>query len=58
MFAYPRNQQNADQQLKDESDCYGTARQNTRIDPQAPPSAGPNAQRQQAAQHEAAQQAK
>jgi len=48
MFAYPRNQQNADQQLKDESDCYGTARQNTRIDPQAPPSAGPNAQRQQA----------
>jgi hypothetical protein len=58
MFAYPRNQQNADQQLKDESDCYGTARQNTRIDPQAPPSAGPNAQRQQARSACGGQQAK
>src|SRR5271169_6133074 len=57
MFAYPKNNQNPDQQLKDESDCYGSARQNTGIDPQAPPPAGPSAQQQQAAQQQAAQQA-
>ena len=57
MFAYPKNNQNPDQQLKDESDCYGSARQNTGIDPQAPPPQAPNAQQQQAAQQQAAQQA-
>ena len=31
MFAYPRNQQNSDQQLKDETDCYSSARQQTGI---------------------------
>src|SRR5579871_3322795 len=36
MFAYPKNQQNPDQQLRDESDCYGSARQNSGFDPQAP----------------------
>jgi hypothetical protein len=58
MFAYPKNQQHPDQQLKDESDCYGSARQNTGIDPQAPPPQGLTAQQQQAAQKEAAQAAK
>lgn len=58
MFAYPRNQQNADQQLKDESDCYGSAKQNTGVDPQSSAPAGPTAQQQQAAQQQAAQQAK
>lgn len=58
MFAYPKNQQNADQQLKDESDCYGSAKQNTGVDPQAPAPTGPSAQEQQAAQQQAAQQAK
>jgi hypothetical protein len=57
MFAYPKNQQNPDQQLKDESDCYGSARQNTGVDPQASAPAGPSAQQQQAAQQQAAQQA-
>lgn len=57
MFAYPKNQQNADQQLKDESDCYGSARQNTGFDPQAPVPTGPSAQQQQAEQQQAAQQA-
>jgi hypothetical protein len=57
MFAYPKNQQNADQQLKDESDCYGSAKQNTGVDPQAPVPTGPSAQQQQAAQQQAAQQA-
>jgi hypothetical protein len=57
MFAYPKNKQTADQQLKDESECYGSARQNTGIDPQAPAPSGPSAQQQQAAQQQAAQQA-
>ena len=57
MFAYPKNNQNADQQLKDESDCYGSAKQNTGVDPQAPVPAGPSAQQNQAAQLQAAQQA-
>jgi hypothetical protein len=57
MFAYPRNNQNADQQQKDESECYASAKQNTGIDPQAPAPAAPSAESQQAAQKEAAQQA-
>jgi hypothetical protein len=57
MFAFPRNKQNADQQLKDESECYGAAKQGTGVDPQAPPPVAPSAQEQQAAQQQAAQQA-
>ena len=37
MFAYPKNQQNADQQLKDETECYSSAKQQSGVDPQAPP---------------------
>jgi Glycine-zipper domain len=48
LFAYPKNQQNADQQLKDENDC-----QIRRL----PAPAQPSAQEQQAAQQQAAQQA-
>ena len=57
LFAYPKNNQSPDQQLKDESDCYGSAQQNTGINPQAPAPQGPSAQQQQAAQQQAAQQA-
>jgi Glycine-zipper domain len=57
MFAYPKNKQSADQQLKDESECYGAARQNTGFDPQTPAPSAPTAQQQQAAQQQAAQQA-
>lgn len=57
MFAYPKNQQNADQQLKDESECYGSAKQNTGIDPQGAPPIAPTTQDLQAAQQQAAQQA-
>lgn len=57
MYAYPRNQQKADQQLKDETECYGSAKQNTGVDPQAPAPSAPNAQQQQAAQQQAAQEA-
>lgn len=37
LFAFPRNNQSADQQLRDETDCYGAARQRTGIDSQTPP---------------------
>lgn len=57
MFVYPKNQQTSDQQLKDESECYGSAKQNSGIDPQTPAPAAPSAQQQQAAQQQAAQQA-
>jgi hypothetical protein len=57
MFAYPKNNQNADQQLKDESQCYGSAKQNSGVDPQAAAAAAPSADTQQAAQKQAAQQA-
>jgi hypothetical protein len=57
MFAYPTKNQNADQQLKDESQCYGSAKQNTGVDPQVPAPATPSAESQQAAQQNAAKQA-
>jgi len=57
MFAYPKNNQNADQQRKDESECYSSAKQNSGVDPQTPAPAAPSAEQQQAAQKAAAQQA-
>jgi hypothetical protein len=57
MFAFPRNGQNADQQLKDESDCYGMAKQRTGLDPQKPAPTGPSAEQVQAAQKQAAENA-
>jgi len=55
MFAYPKNKQSADQQLKDENECYASARKNSGVDPQAPAPAAASAEEQQAAQKEAAQ---
>jgi hypothetical protein len=57
VFAFPRNGQNADQQLKDESECYGAAKQATGIDPKAPAPTGPTAEEQQAAAQKAAKEA-
>jgi hypothetical protein len=57
MFAFSKDGQNADQQLKDESDCYGMARQRTGLDPQKPAPAGPTAEQVQAAQKQAAENA-
>jgi hypothetical protein len=57
LFAYPKNQQSAEQQLKDENDCYSSAKQQTGVDAQAPPPAAPSAQEQKAAQEQAAKQA-
>lgn len=54
LFAFPKNGQNADQQLKDESECYGMAKQRTGLDPQKPAPTGPTAEQVQAAQKQAA----
>jgi hypothetical protein len=58
MFAFPKNGQNADQQLKDESECYGMAKQRTGIDAQAPPPKGLSEEEKKAAQQQAADNAK
>jgi hypothetical protein len=54
MFAFPKNGQNADQQLKDESECYGMAKQRTGIDAQAPPPQGLSEDEKKLAQQQAA----
>lgn len=54
MFAFPRNGQNADQQLKDEAECYGMAKQRTGIDAQTPPPQGLSEEEKKAAQQQAA----
>ena len=58
MFAFPRNGQSADQQLKDESECYGMAKQRTGIDAQAPPPSGLSEEEKKLAQQQAAENAK
>ena len=58
VFAFARNGQSADQQLKDESECYGFAKQRTGIDPQAPAPAGKSAEQKAAEQQAAADNAK
>jgi hypothetical protein len=53
-FRLRENGQNPDQQLKDESECYGAAQQMTGIDPKAPAAAGKTAEQKAAEQKEAA----
>lgn len=57
MFAFPKNGQSADQQQKDEADCYGMAKQRTGIDTQAPAPTGPSPEEVAAAQKQAAENA-
>lgn len=57
MFAFPRNGQSPDQQLKDEAECYGMARQRTGIDAQAPPPRGLSEDEKKLAQQQAAENA-
>src|ERR1700684_4709401 len=54
IFAFPKNGQSADQQLKDESECYGMAKQRTGIDVQAPPPKGLSEEEKKAQQQQAA----
>ncbi len=37
MFAYPKNNQSADQQTKDENECFASAKQQSGVDPKALP---------------------
>ena len=57
MFAFPKHAQSADQQLQDEAECYGAARQRTGIDAQAPPPKGLSEEEKKAAQQQAAENA-
>lgn len=57
MFVYPKNNQSKDQQLRDELDCYNQVQQQTGINPETPPPAGPSSAQVQAAQQQAAEQA-
>jgi hypothetical protein len=57
VFVFGKNGQNPDQQLKDESECYGAAKQMTGIDPKAPAAAGKTAEQKAAEQKEAAKNA-
>lgn len=54
VFVFGKNSQSPDQQLKDESDCYGAAKQQSGIDPKAPAAAGKTAEQKQAEQKAAA----
>ena len=54
MFAYPKNNQSSDQQLRDEYDCYTLVQQQTGINPEAPPPSVPSSGQVQAAEQQAA----
>jgi len=58
LFAYPNKQQSADQQLKDENECFASAKQQSGIDPQAPPPAAKTEEQKKAEQQAAADNAK
>lgn len=58
MFAYPKNQQTADQQLKDENECFASAKQQTGIDPQAAAPTTKTEEQKKAEQQAAADNAK
>ena len=57
VFVFGRGGQTPDQQLKDESDCYTTAKQQSGIDPKAPAPAGKSTEQKQAEQKAAAESA-
>jgi hypothetical protein len=58
MFAYPNKQQSAEQQLTDENECFASAKQQSGIDPQAPPPATKTEEQKKAEQQAAADNAK
>lgn len=55
MFVFGKNGQTADQQLKEASERYGAAKQQTGIDPKAPAPAGKTAEQKAAEQKAAAE---
>jgi hypothetical protein len=54
MFVYPKNNQDHNQQLRDEYDCYTVVEEQTGIDPSAPAPTGPSSAQVQAAEQQAA----
>src|SRR3954451_23900453 len=54
MFAYPKNNQAAEQQSKDENECFASAKQNSGVDPSTPPPAAKSAEQKAAEQKAAA----
>ena len=58
MFAYPKNKQTPDQQMKDENECFASAKQQSGVDPQAPPPATKTEEQKKAEQQAAADNAK
>src|SRR5215472_19353759 len=58
LFAYPKNGQGADQQLKDENECFASTKQQSGIDPQAPPPPTKTEEQKKAEQQAAADNAK
>jgi hypothetical protein len=57
MFAFPKNNQNNDQQLRDEFDCYNQAEQQSGVSADSPAPTPPSQADIQAAQQQAAEQA-
>ncbi len=53
MFVFAKNNQNHDQQLRDELECYNQVQQQTGIDPDSPPPQPPSSEQVQAAQQQA-----
>lgn len=53
MFVFPKNNQDRDQQLRDELDCYNMVQQQTGVNPDTPPPAAPTSADVEAAQKEA-----
>jgi YMGG-like Gly-zipper len=58
LFAYPKNQQSAEQQQKDEGECFASAKQQSGIDPQVPPAPAKTEEQKKAEQKAAADNAK
>jgi hypothetical protein len=57
MFAYPKNKQTSEQQLRDEYDCYTEVQQQTGINPDTPPPSAPSSADMQSVQQQASQSA-
>jgi hypothetical protein len=57
LFAFARNGQTSDQQLKDEIECYGAAKQMSKVDPQTGAPTAPSVEELHDAQLKAAQDA-
>jgi uncharacterized protein YcfJ len=57
VFVFPKNKQDAQQQMKDEGECYDAAMAQSGVDPKKPPPTAPSAKEQQAAAAAAAQNA-